>query len=77
MPAISQREREVLDVIKGLGGVAHPTLIGKAMGVTGDYAEQMCDYLAWKKYLLRQGLKFRLITDWDGLWVKRKPYEAP
>ena len=77
MPAISQREREVLDVIKDLGGTAHPTNVGKAMGITGDYAEQMCDYLVWKKYLTRQGLKFKVIRDWDGLWVKRVPYEAP
>ena len=77
MPAISQREKEVLEVIKDLGGVAHPTSIGKAMGVTGDYAEQMCDYLTWKKYVVRQGLKFRVIRDWDGLWVKRMPHETP
>ena len=77
MPAISQRERETLDVIKGLGGVAHPTVIGKAMGVTGDYAEQICDYLTYKRYVVRQGLRFRLTADWDGLWVERKAYEAP
>ena len=76
MPAISQREREVLDAIKGMKGKAHPTSIGKALGVTSDYAEQICDYLVSKKYLVKQGLKFKLSTDWDGLWVNRKPYEA-
>ena len=76
MPAISQREKEVLEIIKSMGGVAHPTHIGKAMGVTGDYAEQMCDYLTYKRYVVRQGLRFKLIADWDGLWVQRKPYET-
>ena len=75
MPAISQREKETLEVIKSLGGVVHPTKIGRAMGISGDYAEQICDYLVWKKYLVRQGLKFQLTTDWGGLWVQRKPYE--
>ena len=75
MPAISQRERETLEVIKGLRGVAHPTKIGRAMGISADYAEQICDYLVWKKCLVRKGLKFELTTGWDGLWVQRKPYE--
>ena len=75
MPAISQRERETLEVIRRLGGVAHPTKIGQAMGISADYAEQICDYLVWKKCLARRALRFQLTTEWDGLWVQRKPYE--
>ena len=75
MPAISQRERETLETISQLGGLAHPTRVGQAMGISADYAEQICDYLVWKKFLVRQGLKFQISTGWDGLWVRRKPYE--
>ena len=67
MPAISQREKEVLEVIKVLGGVARPEKIGEFTGFSQDYVEQICDYLVSKKYMVRQGFNFKLVTDWDGL----------
>ncbi|GAG34093.1 unnamed protein product, partial [marine sediment metagenome] len=37
---MTSREKQVCAVIEALGGVAHPTEIGRRMGVSGDYAEK-------------------------------------
>ena len=57
---MTSREKEVCQAIGKLGGKAHPTAIGKAMGVSGDYAEQICRDLVWHNVLAKEGLKFRL-----------------
>ena len=53
--------------IKALGGVAQPAKMGELMGCSQDYADQICDDLVRKKYLAKEGLKYRLVADWDGL----------
>ncbi|MFQ5933857.1 MAG: hypothetical protein ACE5KI_04380 [Dehalococcoidia bacterium] len=63
MPALSFREQEILDVLNKLGGEAHPTRIGQEMGISPDYAEQLADYMVWKKYLVRKGLKFQIVEE--------------
>ena len=57
---MTSREKQVCQVIGNLGGKAHPTAIGKRMGVSGDYAEQICRDLVWHKLLVKEGLKFSL-----------------
>lgn len=58
---MTSREKEVISAIKSLGGEAHPTKIGKAMGISGDYAEQLCRDLVWMGVLVKKGLRFKLI----------------
>ena len=61
---MTSREKEVISVIKSLGGIAaHPTKIGKAMGITGDYAEQICRDLVWAGYLVKNGLKYAIFAE--------------
>ncbi len=60
---MTSREKEVVTVIKGHGGPTHPTKIGKAMGVSGDYAEQICRDLVWQGYLTKKGLKYGVFKD--------------
>ena len=57
---MTTREKEVVQTINDLGGVAHPTAIGKRMGVSGDYAEQICRDLVWHRVLVKRGLKYAL-----------------
>ena len=57
---MTPREKEACQVIRKLGGKAHPTAIGKLMGVSGDYAEQIRRDLVWHKALVKEGLKFSL-----------------
>ena len=57
---MTTREKEIVEAIEGLGGMAHPTAIGKELGISGDYAEQLCRDLVWMGYLAKEGLKFKL-----------------
>ncbi len=59
---MTSREKEIIKAIKSLGGQAHPTKIGKALGISGDYAEQLCRDLAWAGYLIKKGLKYAMFT---------------
>ena len=56
---MTAREKEIFNVVKELG-VAHPTAIGVRMGISPDYAEQLCRDMVWKKLFLKKGLKFTL-----------------
>ncbi len=60
---MTSREKEVVTVIKEYGGPTHPTKIGKAMGVSGDYAEQICRDLVWHGYLVKKGLKYDIFGE--------------
>ena len=55
---MTSREKEVVRIIREYGAHTHPTKIGKAMGVSGDYAEQICRDLVWQGYLAKKGLKY-------------------
>lgn len=59
----TSREKEVMAIIREYGGPTHPTKIGKAMGVSGDYAEQICRDLVWSGYLAKKGLKYGIFQD--------------
>ncbi len=59
---MTSREKEVIRAIKSLGGEAHPTKIGKALGITGDYAEQICRDLVWSGYLVKNSLRYAVFT---------------
>ena len=60
---MTSREKEVIKAIKSVGGTAHPTKIGKALGISGDYAEQICRDLVWAGYLLKKGLKYGIFSN--------------
>jgi len=55
---MTTREKEVLAIVEKLGGVAHPTRIGKEMGISSDYAEQLCRDMVWYGYFLKKGLRY-------------------
>ena len=57
---MTSREKEVVKAVKSLGGEGHPTKIGKAMGISGDYAEQLCRDLVWAGYLIKKGLRYAI-----------------
>ena len=57
---MTSREKEVCQAVRDLGGKAHPTAIGKRMGVSGGYAEQLCRDLVWHHALVKEGIAFRL-----------------
>lgn len=60
---MTSREKEVLEAIERLGGEAHPTKIGGEMGITGDYAEQLCRDLVWMGYLVKKGLRYKIAPE--------------
>ena len=59
---MTSREKEIIKAIKSLGGEAHPTKIGKALGISGDYAEQLCRDLVWAGRLIKKGLRYRIFA---------------
>ncbi|MFQ5904556.1 MAG: hypothetical protein ACE5JO_12800 [Candidatus Binatia bacterium] len=59
------REREIIEVLTKLEGQAHPTTIGKAMGISPDYAEQLCRDMVWMKYFVKKGLKYGLAPQYS------------
>ena len=59
---MTSREKEVIKAIESLGGQAHPTKIGGNLGISGDYAEQICRDLVWAGYLIKKGLRYAIFT---------------
>ena len=57
---MTTRERELYAWIQELGGTAHPTVLGVKMGISGDYAEQLCRDMVYYGWFLRDGQKFKL-----------------
>lgn len=57
---MTAREKEIFEVVKTLGGIAHPTKIGREMGISPDYAEQLCRDMVWQGRFIKQGLKFKI-----------------
>jgi len=58
--AMTAREKEIFEVVEKLGGIAHPTKIGKEMGISADYAEQLCRDMVWQSKFIKHGLKFAI-----------------
>ncbi len=59
---MTAREQEVMKIIEESGGSASPTAIGREMGVSPDYAEQLCRHLVWLTKLYRRGRHFEVRT---------------
>ena len=59
---MTTREKEVIEAIRKLGGIAHPTAVGREMGISGGYTEQLCRDLVWSGALAKTGLKFKLAS---------------
>ncbi len=60
------REKEIFNVVKEIG-TAHPREIGARMGISADYAEQLCRDMVWLKHFVKKGLKFALAPDAKNL----------
>ncbi|MFQ5901876.1 MAG: hypothetical protein ACE5IH_10010 [Thermodesulfobacteriota bacterium] len=60
---MTSREKEILKIVKTQGGDAHPTTIGREMGITGDYAEQLCRDMVWMGYFIKKGLRYGLAPE--------------
>lgn len=57
---MTAREKEIFEAVKRLGGIAHPTKVGREVGISGDYAEQLCRDMVWQGKFIKQGLKFKI-----------------
>ena len=56
---MTKREREIFKTVKELGR-ARPTGISEKMGISPDYAEQLCRDMVWMGYFLKKGLGYEL-----------------
>ena len=59
---MTTREKEIIETIRKLGGIAHPTAVGREVGISGGYAEQLCRDLVWSGSLVKNGLRFKLVS---------------
>jgi len=59
---VTTREQQVLKAISKAGGSASPATIGREMGISPDYAEQICRDLVWHTKLFRKGRHFTTRT---------------
>ncbi|MDO9585286.1 MAG: hypothetical protein Q7I93_02245 [Syntrophales bacterium] len=57
---MTTREKEIFEAVKRLGGSARPTKIGREMGISPDYSEQLCRDMVWQGKFIKQGLKFKI-----------------
>ena len=55
---MTAREQQVLKAIEKAGGRASSAIIGRQMGISSDYAEQLCRDLVWQGKILRKGRHF-------------------
>ena len=62
------REKEIFNVVKKLG-TAHPRTIGARMGISADYAEQLCRDMVWMRHFAKKGLCFALAPGAENLKV--------
>ena len=56
---MTSRERQIYSVVQELNG-APPSVIGVNMGISSDYAEQLCRDMTWMGWFIKDGLKFKL-----------------
>ena len=66
---MTDREQQVVSVIKKAGGSASPTAIGREMGVSPDYAQQLCRHLVWHGKLFAKGRHFEIRKD-EGATIR-------
>ena len=55
------REKEVFQTLKKLGGKAHPSAISGGIGISPDYAEQICRDMVWRRLIKKTGLLYEII----------------
>ena len=55
---MSDREQQVLKAIENAGGSASAVKIGREMGISSDYAEQICRDLVWHGKVVAKGRHF-------------------
>ncbi|MFQ5841332.1 MAG: hypothetical protein ACE5I8_02745 [Thermodesulfobacteriota bacterium] len=58
---MTKRENEIFETLKRLGGEARPTEIGKDMGISADYAEQLCRDMVWMGHFIKHGLRYAIV----------------
>lgn len=51
---MTKREREIFQIVRQLGR-AHPRDISERMGISPDYAEQLCRDMVWLRYFIKRG----------------------
>ena len=56
---MTKREREIFDIVNELGK-ARPKRISEKMGISPDYAEQLCRDMVWMGYFLKKGLGYEI-----------------
>ena len=52
---MTKREREIFQVVKELGK-ACPRDISERVGISPDYAEQLCRDMVWLRHFIKKGL---------------------
>ena len=60
------REKEIFNIVKEMGKV-HPRKIGARMGISADYAEQLCRDMVWLKHFVKKGLHYSLAPGVENL----------
>lgn len=56
------REKEIMGIVTGMGK-ATPRQIGQILSITSGYAEQLCNMMAMKEYLVKMGKYFAPAQD--------------
>ena len=51
------REKEIMGIVEGKGK-ATPRQIGEVLSITSGYAEQLCNMMVRKEYLIKAGKFF-------------------
>lgn len=52
---MTSREQQALKAINRAGGTGSTATIGRDMGISPDYAEQICRDLVWQGKVFRKG----------------------
>ena len=56
------REKEVLKTVTQLGDTASPRRIGELLSMTSGYAEQLCNIMVRRGYLVKVGYHFEPVS---------------
>lgn len=59
---MTPREKEIMSLIKEVGR-ATPRYLGEMLSVTTGYAEQLCNMMIRKKFLVKKGKHFEIPSE--------------
>lgn len=59
---MTPREKEVMSLIKGVGK-ATPRYLGEMLSITTGYAEQLCNMMIRKNFLVKTGKYFEVPSE--------------